>query len=63
MGAIDLHAHASADFACKLGRTRAFLPQVAAEYPRPACDSAPQVVQPSSLGAEDMVISHRRKSA
>lgn len=48
--ATTLNARASADFDAKLGRTRALLRQVAAEF-QPA-------TQASSLGAEDVVITH-----
>ena len=50
MGAIELHARPSPDYQAKLARTRALLVQAAADH-------AP-LVQASSLGAEDMVISH-----
>ncbi|MBE7939373.1 MULTISPECIES: phosphoadenylyl-sulfate reductase [Ramlibacter] len=50
MGAIDLHARASRDFAAKLEATKALLRRAAAEF-------AP-VTQASSLGAEDVVITH-----
>jgi phosphoadenosine phosphosulfate reductase len=49
MSAVDLHARPSADFAGKLARTVALL-QAAAR------DHAGRVVQATSLGAEDMVI-------
>ena len=52
MSAIDLHARPSKDFAAKLAETTALLVQAAADY-------APgEVTQASSLGAEDVVISH-----
>lgn len=50
MGAIELHARPSADFADKLEVTAALLRRAAAEF-------AP-VTQASSLGAEDVVITH-----
>jgi phosphoadenosine phosphosulfate reductase len=50
MGAIDLHARASKDFEAKLAETRALLQRAAAEF-------AP-LTQASSLGAEDVVITH-----
>jgi phosphoadenosine phosphosulfate reductase len=50
MSAIDLHARASADFDAKLAETVALLRRAASEY-------AP-VTQASSLGAEDVVITH-----
>ncbi len=46
----QLHAHASADFNAKLARTQALLQRAAADF-------AP-VTQASSLGAEDVVITH-----
>ena len=56
--AIDTHARASADFMAKLQRSREALLALALEHARvPGADS-PRVVQASSLGAEDMVISH-----
>ena len=48
--AIDLHARASDDFADKLAQTRAVLQRAAQDFP--------PVTQASSLGAEDMVITH-----
>jgi phosphoadenosine phosphosulfate reductase len=50
MGAIELHARASNDFEDKLEQTQALLIRAASEY-------AP-VTQASSLGAEDVVITH-----
>jgi phosphoadenosine phosphosulfate reductase len=50
MSAIDLHARASKDFDAKLAETVALLRRAAADY-------AP-VTQASSLGAEDVVITH-----
>ncbi|AEG93360.1 phosphoadenylyl-sulfate reductase [Ramlibacter tataouinensis] len=50
MGAIDLHARASKDFDARLAETQALLVQAAAGY-RP-------LTQASSLGAEDVVITH-----
>jgi phosphoadenosine phosphosulfate reductase len=58
MSAIELHAHASAGFMAKLQHTRETLAQLVLEYPRPSGAAAPVVVQASSLGAEDMVITH-----
>lgn len=58
MSAIDLHARASDDFMAKLQHTRETLLQLVLEYPRPSGAAAPVVVQASSLGAEDMVITH-----
>ncbi|HSV51590.1 MAG TPA: phosphoadenylyl-sulfate reductase [Burkholderiaceae bacterium] len=50
MGAIDLHARASADFEAKLAETIALLRRAATEFS--------PVTQASSLGAEDVVITH-----
>ena len=50
MGAIDLHARASKDFDAKLTETKALLKRGAAEF-KP-------LKQASSLGAEDVVITH-----
>ena len=53
-----LHARASADYDVKLSRTRALLAQAAQDH-APATPGGPaRVSQASSLGAEDMVISH-----
>jgi phosphoadenosine phosphosulfate reductase len=50
MSAIDLHARASADFDAKLAETKALLQRAALGYT--------PVTQASSLGAEDVVITH-----
>jgi len=50
MGAIDLHARASADYERKLADTQQLLIRAAAEYS--------PLTQANSLGAEDMVITH-----
>jgi phosphoadenosine phosphosulfate reductase len=50
MSAIDLHARPSADFPAKLAETQDLLLRAAAEF-------AP-ITQASSLGAEDVVITH-----
>lgn len=50
MGAIDLHARASKDFDAKLAETQKLLVRAASEF-------AP-LKQASSLGAEDVVITH-----
>ena len=50
MGAIDLHARASKEFDAKLAETRQLLARVAAEFT--------PLKQASSLGAEDVVITH-----
>ena len=58
MNAITSNAKPSADFAEKLERTKAALKQLATDFPRGSGDAAPVVTQASSLGAEDMVLSH-----
>ena len=58
MNAIDLNAAPSAAFDIKLAQTRAALRQIVADFPRVADDTVPTVTQASSLGAEDMVLSH-----
>jgi len=50
MGAVDLHARASVDFPAKLAETQALLITAAAEHG--------PITQASSLGAEDVVITH-----
>jgi len=50
MSAIDLHARASKDFEAKLDQTQALLIRAAAEFS--------PITQASSLGAEDVVITH-----
>ncbi len=50
--AIELNARPSTDFETKLTQTEALLVQAAKAY------SSQQIVQASSLGAEDMVVSH-----
>ncbi len=50
MSAIDLHARASKDFEAKLAETQALLIRAASEFG--------PVTQASSLGAEDVVITH-----
>src|SRR5205085_7152109 len=50
MGAVDLHARASKDFESKLAATQKLLIQAASEYT--------PLKQASSLGAEDVVITH-----
>lgn len=52
MSAIDLHARPSKDFSTKLAETTALLRKTAADFGPTA------VTQASSLGAEDVVISH-----
>jgi phosphoadenosine phosphosulfate reductase len=58
MSAIDLHARPSSDYAGKLAETRAVLVQAASQYAADAPGQPAAVVQASSLGAEDVVISH-----
>ncbi len=58
MSAIAQHAHASVDFMAKLQHSRDMLLQLALAHPVPAGATRPVVVQASSLGAEDMVITH-----
>jgi phosphoadenosine phosphosulfate reductase len=50
MGAIDLHARASKDFEAKLAQTQALLIRAVSEFS--------PLTQASSLGAEDVVITH-----
>jgi len=50
MGAIELHARVSKDFAAKLQASQAVLRRAASDYQ--------PVIQASSLGAEDVVITH-----
>jgi phosphoadenosine phosphosulfate reductase len=54
--ATRLYARASADFADKLAETQALLQQAATEFTAP--DGTVRVTQASSLGAEDVVITH-----
>jgi len=58
MGAIELYARPSKDFAQKLDTTRALLKAAVAEFPSAAGSTHPLVTQASSLGAEDMVLTH-----
>jgi len=58
MSAIDLHARASKDFAAKLAETENLLRQAASDYAAAQPGEPALVTQASSLGAEDMVISH-----
>jgi len=58
MSAIALHARPSKDFDARLTRTRALLRHIVGRFARAAGDAHPPVTQASSLGAEDMVISH-----
>ncbi|MCM2253155.1 MAG: phosphoadenylyl-sulfate reductase [Ramlibacter sp.] len=54
MSAIELHARPSADFGAKLAETQSLLQRAAAQF-RP-------LTQASSLGAEDVVITHLAES-
>jgi phosphoadenosine phosphosulfate reductase len=58
MNAVALNARASQNFAEKLAQTQAVLHQAIASYAKDAAADSPAVTQASSLGAEDMVISH-----
>jgi phosphoadenosine phosphosulfate reductase len=58
MSAIDLHARPSSDYVIKLAEARAVLSQAAAQFAAPAEGGVSEVTQASSLGAEDVVISH-----
>jgi len=58
MSAIDLHARASADFDTKLAETKALLQSAARDYAAASATDAALVTQASSLGAEDMVVTH-----
>ncbi len=58
MNAIAQNANASAGFMAKLMQTRESLLQLDAQHARPVGATIPTVVQASSLGAEDMVITH-----
>ena len=58
MSAIELHARPSADFDAKLAQTIEVLQQAALEHAPLTAGAASRVSQASSLGAEDVVISH-----
>jgi phosphoadenosine phosphosulfate reductase len=58
MSAIELNARPSKDFADKLAQTSALLQQTAQDYAPLVAGDAARVSQASSLGAEDVVISH-----
>ena len=58
MSAVAQHARASGDFMAKLQRSREALLQLALDHARQDGAVTARVVQASSLGAEDMVISH-----
>ncbi len=56
--AVQLHARPSRDFDAKLAATKALLELAAHDFARKPGAATPLVTQASSLGAEDMVISH-----
>jgi len=56
--AVDLHANPSAQYVIKLAEAKGVLSQAAAQYAAPEPGTASTVSQASSLGAEDVVISH-----
>jgi phosphoadenosine phosphosulfate reductase len=58
MSAIELHAKASKDFDAKLEQTRTLLQQASSEFAPTRPGEAALITQASSLGAEDMVITH-----
>jgi phosphoadenosine phosphosulfate reductase len=58
MSAIELHALASRDFDAKLEHTQTLLQLIANEFAPTNTDGATLITQASSLGAEDMVITH-----
>jgi phosphoadenosine phosphosulfate reductase len=58
MSAIELNARPSADFDAKLAETVLLLQQAARDYAATVAGSASRVTQASSLGAEDVVVSH-----
>ena len=58
MSAIELNARASTDFDAKLAETTALLQQAAHDYAPLKAGGALRITQASSLGAEDVVISH-----
>jgi phosphoadenosine phosphosulfate reductase len=58
MSAIETNAKASNDFDAKLAQTRALLQQAASDYAPTGIAAQARITQASSLGAEDVVISH-----
>ncbi len=58
MSAINLNARASSTFDAKLLETTALLQQAARDYAPLTAGGAPRISQASSLGAEDVVLSH-----
>jgi len=58
MNAIELNANPSKDFDAKLAETVAVLQQAALDYAPVVAGGAARITQASSLGAEDVVVSH-----
>ena len=58
MNAIELNANPSKDFDAKLAETVALLQQAALNYAPAVAGGAARITQASSLGAEDVVVSH-----
>lgn len=58
MNAIELNAHASPDFDAKLAQSIALLLRAELDYAPAVAGAAPRISQASSLGAEDVVVSH-----
>ncbi len=58
MNAIELNANPSKDFDAKLAETVALLQQAALDYAPAVAGDAARITQASSLGAEDVVVSH-----
>ena len=58
MSAIDLHARPSPGYVIKLAEAQGVLAQAAAQYAPASEGGSAMVTQASSLGAEDVVISH-----
>ena len=58
MSAIELNANASKDFDAKLAETSALLKQAALDYAPVSAGGTARITQASSLGAEDVVVSH-----
>ena len=56
--AIERNARASAEYTLRVAEARAVLSQAAAEFGALDAASRPRISQASSLGAEDMVITH-----
>jgi phosphoadenosine phosphosulfate reductase len=56
--AIELNARASRDFDAKLAQTQSLLKSAALEFSATAAGATSLITQASSLGAEDMVVSH-----